>query len=197
MDNNDILDSTEALFASKNIHFTLAELSQKLGVKPPSLYNHFKSKEEIIRFTIFREIDNFFVYVNQVIESLSDETLEVCLEKFFKQTLSYFNSLQKARFWRQLSLLEPGFKVQFSVYRAEREATMKKKLDEIFDLLAFELKMTVQKKQGAFTLMYIMMQGLIEIRVMSDSVHLTETLLDLSWDNYLQGLKNKPELDVC
>lgn len=190
MNNNDILDSTEALFASKNIHFTLAELSQKLGIKPPSLYNHFKNREEIIRLAIFREIDNFFGYVNQVIESISDEPLEVWLERYFKQTLSYFNSHQKARFWRQLSLLEPDFKAQFEVYREERETTMRKKLNEIFDLLALDLKMTVQKKLGAFTLMYIMMQELIEIRVMSDSVQLTETLLDLSWDNYLQGLKN-------
>jgi len=193
VDTNDILDSSEVLFAAKNIHFTLAELAQDLGVKPPSLYNHFKSKEEIIRFTIFREIDNFFDYVNQVIESLSDEPLEVWLEKYFKQTLSYFYSLQKARFWRQLGLLEPDFKAQFTVYRAERETPMKNKLDEIFDLLALEFNMTVQKKQCALTLMYIVMQGLIEIRVMSDNIQFTENLLDLSWSNCFQSLRNMSE----
>lgn len=115
----DILDCTEELISQKGLNFSLAELASKLGVKPPSLYNHFESKEKIVKATIYREIESFYVYVNHVLDSIVVENLEVWLEEFFIQTLGYFESLQKARFWRHYSLLEPSFKDLFSQHRAQ------------------------------------------------------------------------------
>ena len=190
MERSDILDITEALFASKNIHFTLAELSQKLNVKPPSLYNHFSSKEEIIKFTILREYENLHKYVEAIFVESKEEKAIVILENYFKKIILYFDELQKVKFWRQYSLLTIEEKIQFEVNRLNLEVYLENRLEKIFDVLAIDCAMTEKVKEEMYIMVQIMIQGILEMRLMSSTTLHIESIVEVSWRSYLEVLRN-------
>lgn len=55
-----ILDEAEALFAAKGYRATsLGEVADRVGIRSPSLYNHFKNKEALYRAVLDRLIATF------------------------------------------------------------------------------------------------------------------------------------------
>ena len=190
MDRNDILDITETLFATKNVHFTLAELSEKLNIKPPSLYNHFKSKEEIIKFTIIREYENLNQYIDCIFDKAIYRNAVSTLEHYFKTIISYFDEYQKVRFWRQYSLLTNEEKDQYSLNRMHLENHLQEQLDRIFDKLASEYKLSEQSKDDMHIMIQIIIQGIVEMRLMNSGEIQIESIKEISWRNYLDTLKN-------
>lgn len=192
MNRNDILDISETLFASKNIHFSLAELSEKLSIKAPSLYNHFGSKEEIIKFTILREYENLHKYIEAIFDESKEEKAIVTLENYFKKVILYFDELQKVKFWRQFSLLSSEEKVQFEFNRLNLEVYLESKLEVLFDNLAIERSMTVKSKEEMLIMVQVMIQGIVEMRLMNSHVIHIDSIIEVSWRSYLEVLKNNP-----
>lgn len=192
MDRNDILDVTEALFATKNVHFTLAEVSEKLSIKPPSLYNHFSSKEEIIKFTILREYENLHKYIEAIFVESKEEKAIVILENYFKKVILYFDELQKVKFWRQYSLLSKEEKVQFELNRLNLEVYLEDRLEQLFDVLAIERSMAEKTKEDMTIMVQIMIQGIVEMRLMNSNVIHIDSIIEVSWRSYLEVLKNNP-----
>ena len=55
-----ILDAAEDLFAKKGYSATsLGDVADKVGIRSPSLYNHFKNKEALYQAVLNRLLDNF------------------------------------------------------------------------------------------------------------------------------------------
>jgi TetR/AcrR family transcriptional regulator len=60
-----ILDYAEALFAERGYDATsLADIAEQVGIRTPSLYNHFKSKEELWIAVLERLLDPFFALLD-------------------------------------------------------------------------------------------------------------------------------------
>lgn len=57
---SEILDAAERLFAEKGYSATsLGEVADSVGIRSPSLYNHFKNKEALYQAVLERLIDTF------------------------------------------------------------------------------------------------------------------------------------------
>ena len=55
-----VLDAAEDLFAQKGYSATsLGDVADKVGIRSPSLYNHFKNKEALYQAVLNRLLDNF------------------------------------------------------------------------------------------------------------------------------------------
>jgi len=67
-----ILDSTTAILASKGFDLmTMDDVANAVGISKPSLYKHFKSKEELVGEALIRLIDGANDYLGQIDAGLS------------------------------------------------------------------------------------------------------------------------------
>ena len=65
-----ILDAAENLFAQKGYSATsLGDVADEVGIRSPSLYNHFKNKEALYQAVLDRLLDNFTSPLEKLIET--------------------------------------------------------------------------------------------------------------------------------
>jgi TetR/AcrR family transcriptional regulator len=63
-----ILDAAEALFASRGYDGTsLGHVADRVGIRGPSLYNHFKNKRELYTAVLARLLDPFFELLDDLV----------------------------------------------------------------------------------------------------------------------------------
>lgn len=109
-----LMDSAFRLFAEKGPDFSLSEVAEEVGIKKASIYAHFQSKDDLLHQVIEREIDAYFLKINEEIDSFceNENDIEKILKKTFTTILSYYDSLNKLYFWKRIILLPPkGFEV--------------------------------------------------------------------------------------
>jgi TetR/AcrR family transcriptional regulator len=67
---NRILDAAEDLFARKGYSATsLGDVADEVGIRSPSLYNHFKNKEALYQAVLDRLLDNFVGPLGELTET--------------------------------------------------------------------------------------------------------------------------------
>ncbi|MBY0446029.1 MAG: TetR/AcrR family transcriptional regulator, partial [Burkholderiales bacterium] len=67
-----ILDATTAILASKGFDLmTMDDVAQEVGISKPSLYKHFKSKEDLVGAAMIRLIDGALDYLEAMPAGLS------------------------------------------------------------------------------------------------------------------------------
>ena len=97
---NKIKQRAFELFAIHGDKFSLSGISLSVGIKKPSLYFHFHSKEELIHEVVEDEIEKYFFEINQENDSL---------ERIFFKLLDYYEDSQsKLMFWKRLLLFPPA-----------------------------------------------------------------------------------------
>jgi AcrR family transcriptional regulator len=64
-----ILDAGEAIFAERGYDATsLTDIAERVGIRTPSLYNHFKNKQELYVAVLERRLDPFFELLDGFLE---------------------------------------------------------------------------------------------------------------------------------
>lgn len=68
-----VLDAALTLFAERGYHGTaLSEIAEALGIRTPSLYNHMRSKQELLETIVGRTLDGVLADFHAVVENLDD-----------------------------------------------------------------------------------------------------------------------------
>lgn len=68
-----IAEIAQNLFREKGFTASsMRDIAREAGVEAPSLYSHFKSKDEILAFICFRIADDFFEAQEPILNSISD-----------------------------------------------------------------------------------------------------------------------------
>ena len=94
-----LMESAFRLFAAKGNEFSLTEVAGEVGIQKASIYAHFTSKEELLYAVIDREINQYFLEIN---ENYRD------LKSMFFMILKYYDqSHTKLYFWKRLLLFPP------------------------------------------------------------------------------------------
>lgn len=106
MDTKDqILKAAFRLFADKGYNTSMSDIAKQVGIKVPSIYSHFKSKDEIISLMMSNEINYFFDNLNFQINILNkaDENCEMKLKTICFSVFTYFSKPDRIKFWMGIS----------------------------------------------------------------------------------------------
>lgn len=98
-----------ALFAKNGYEgTTLAEIAKGVGIQKPSIYNHYKSKEEIF-LTIYKKILwNHIEDVRRLMEGIKDASSEEQLKRILLLTAQdYIDDEEKTTFLRRAVVFPP------------------------------------------------------------------------------------------
>lgn len=89
---------------------TVSQIAQEVGIKAPSLFSHFKSKEELF-VTIFQEVNQQIVeHVRQLAQEPGDVAAAKKLELIFRRNCQfYLEDEARTRFIKQTMTLPPAF----------------------------------------------------------------------------------------
>ena len=104
---DEILDALIAIFRKQGIEsdFTMSQLAKEVNIGKSTIYEYFKTKDEVLQQAIIRVVD-------EAVDSIHNrEVIEGDFEKQFKSELyTLFNIAFNSRFL--LNLITPGFKRQ-------------------------------------------------------------------------------------
>ena len=85
-----ILEVAQKLFAIKGYEGTsLSEIAEGTGIKKPSIYAHFSSKEEIFLRVLDGEIERLLYYIDTIYDEVRDCETEKVLFQFSKRFIEF------------------------------------------------------------------------------------------------------------
>ena len=85
-----ILGAAREIFAEKGYEGTsLSEIAEKVGIKKPSIYAHYVSKEELFFVVIDQEIQRFSNHLDHVYSKIKDYSSREALFVFFKELIEF------------------------------------------------------------------------------------------------------------
>lgn len=110
------------LFSSRGYSdVTVENIAQRVGIKAPSIYKHFKSKDEIFACIIELVKENFSREIESIAKECSKEDeLYIKLEKFGLQIFKYFlhdEFMSKARKMLSLEIYKNGEIMTLYIYQ--------------------------------------------------------------------------------
>ncbi|MDF2959994.1 MAG: TetR family transcriptional regulator [Paenibacillus sp.] len=112
----------------------LSDIAKEVGIKTPSLYAHFRSKEELF-IKLFEDVLQEQSYrTRQLISSLKNHTLEQTLFRILQDSCdNYLLSEEKITFLKRVMLFPPAFlQEQMNRQFIETERTLTDSLQAIF-----------------------------------------------------------------
>lgn len=100
-----ILNAMTELFSEKGYSTSMSDVAGKVGIKVPSIYNHFSGKDEIILECVKREIEFFTLHMESVYQQLNLKKSQDILHEIFFQYIEYFRIEKRLRFWSNFDLI--------------------------------------------------------------------------------------------
>lgn len=101
----EIIEAAFELFCEKGYHLSLSEIANAVGIKTPSLYSHFKSKDEILEQMIHEEIYRYYQLLEEKIKEIKPMKIKDVMKNLFLFFLDYFSEYKRLRFWRTIPLI--------------------------------------------------------------------------------------------
>lgn len=180
---NKIKQRAFELFAIHGDKFSLSGISLSVGIKKPSLYFHFHSKEELIHEVVEDEIEKYFFEINQENDSL---------ERIFFKLLDYYEDSQvKLMFWKRLLLFPPSTLDPKLVSRIETLSA--KRYDVVKGLIRQEaVKGVIQEKaQEEVAIMFFsLLHGLLSSVLIYRPVDIRKYYQGI-WDRFWASVANE------
>lgn len=189
----EIMHVTYEMFAEKGYNTSMSDIAKAVGIKVPSIYSHFQSKEEIIYLVMNKEIGNYFETLNKKIKSLGDEGCENKLSRIYEWVFEYFDKPEKIRFWKNISLIyQQELKAKCRKLVRNEELKIMKLLTDIFKQGCKEGWITVENIDGEVLLYWTMIQGVLDEELMCyDTDQNAENYKTKIWQAYMAGIRVK------
>lgn len=187
----EILKATGTLFSQKGYHLSVSDIATQVSIKPPSIYSHFKSKDEIIEQVILNEIENFYgTILNQYLDIISTSTCKEQLEHIFNDVLAYFSDIDRLRFWRNIPSIENDWlKEKCKTIIREHEVRFNKNIEELFSRAIEQHEMKQSVHEGHKLLFLAMVQGLLSRLYMYKNLINGNECAKKTWNAYWESIK--------
>lgn len=163
----------------------MRELAKEVGIEAPSIYNHYKSKDDLLREICFDMAAQFFTAFDNAL--VADEKLTNQLKATIKaHTEVIFNNLEASEvFFNEWMFLEQPYLGQFKKMRFDYEMKFRDIIDQ--GIIKGEFK-KMNSKLIAFTI-FSALNATYELYTSSENLSQEQIAEDIS-DLLLNGLKN-------
>ncbi len=135
MSASEIKQAALQLFAQHGYEGTaLAEIASRVGIKKPSIYAHFASKDELF-LTVFKEVvDEHILHSQELLTRIGHLSIEEKLYRILYDACSYYvHSKEKISFLKRCMLFPPdALKTELRARFIQSEAPMSAMLRTIF-----------------------------------------------------------------
>lgn len=179
------------LFAEKGYNATLEEIAKAVGIRTPSIYSHFKSKEELFLVVICKEIDEYFRGFEEELEMLSGENINKQIKGLFFSVIAYFKQKGRTRFWRSIPLIpQNSLRNQCRELILQNDQTFTLKMIDMFKegVRRKELRPTVT--ESSVFLLLAMIQGILDGMLLYDEDELFfDRFAERTWEAFWDGVK--------
>jgi len=192
-----ILIETFALFSEKGYNLSISDIAKKVAIKPPSIYSHFQSKDEIIEKVVNNEIENFFCTLINDLNLLDNNnqnspsyTYKAQIEHVFWSVFEYFHERQRLRFWRNIPLIENDeIKESCKQLIRKNEVKYNKLIVDLFNRAAINNEIKESYHEGHIFLFIAMIQGLLNVLLMCNNLTDMYECAKKTWDAYWDSIK--------
>ncbi len=163
----------------------MRELAKEVGIEAPSIYNHYKSKDDLLREICFDMAAQFFTAFDSAL--VADEKLTNQLKATIKaHTEVIFKNLEASEvFFNEWMFLEQPYLGQFKKMRFDYEMKFRDIIDQ--GIIKGEFK-KMNSKLIAFTI-FSALNATYELYTSSENLSQEQIAEDIS-DLLLNGLKN-------
>lgn len=175
------MNTTFKLFAAKGSEFSLNEVANEVGIQKPSIYAHFASKEELLYTVINKEINSYFLQIN---ENCSD------LKSMFFLILNYYEETRtKLFFWKRLLFFPP------ELFEETLNVEIQKQSQQRFELIKKMIEASMENKtirrQDPEAVAYSflsLIHGVLSSSIIYKSDSLAKYYENI-WEIFLNGVK--------
>ncbi len=158
-----IIQTSFELFCTRGYCLSVSDIARVLGIKTPSLYSHFDSKDRIIELMIRDEIHHYFTCINNEMDQPQQLNCKEMLKDLYCFILEYFNSHKCLRFWRSISLIpNDHLKNTCSMLIAEKDAPYHNLLKHRFAKGIEDGEIRADVSDRALYLFLCMIQGVLD-----------------------------------
>ena len=149
-------------FALKGYMASMSDISKRVGIKVPSIYSHFKSKDEIVLLCIKDEIETFTKYYRANLIWPSDQTVEGTLKHLFFAYIDYFKELDKLRFWNNFELI-PNLELRHACLALYKQYMLKlqSEICPIYEQGILKKEIRSDLDQDAYIMYIVTLQGVL------------------------------------
>lgn len=188
---NEILNAAYILFSEKGYSLSMSEIAETVNIKAPSIYSHFKSKDEIIELIIKTEIEDCFDTIHKKALKLKDKSCEDKLKNILFYVIEYYAENNRLRFWRHISLLQnKNFRKMSKTLLEDCNHSFAEHIKICFDkgVKAREIKETVS--EGQIYLYFAIIQGILNASIfVHDNIKDIRSYATSVWEAYWDGIK--------
>jgi len=183
-----ILDEAFRLFSEKGTLFSMQELAKGVGIKAPSLYNYYASKNDLLFDLVAQEIDRYYTFFNSIFENSNDSSKQL-LKNIFYSVVDYYSDPLKAKFRRRLGMIDGSHKQSIKEILAKNDEVIIHKLRIVFeDCINMGIIPDHNVEQTLFHY-YFVLQGIISNSIYYEKgdMHFAKAI-DLTWESFWTGL---------
>jgi AcrR family transcriptional regulator len=189
----EILHATLELFSQKGDHLSVADIAKKVAIKPPSIYSHFQSKNEIIEQILSNEIEQYYLTIFRHIHQLETSSQLTCkekLEQIFWHVLECASNHERLCVWKNIGLIENhslNQRCKNAIW--ENEKKLYQYLEELFQKAVEQHEIKACVHQGHTILFIAMLQGLRNELYLYQHFLDQEDCAEKTWSAYWDGIK--------
>ena len=179
-------------FALKGYMASMSDISKRVGIKVPSIYSHFKSKDDIVLLCIKDEIETFTAYYRANLIWPSDQTVEGTLKHLFFAYINYFKDLDKLRFWNNFDLI-PNLELRHASLTLYKQYMLKlqSEISPIFDQGILRKEIRADLDPEAYLMYIVTLQGVLRGMLKFEGLgNPTEQYYEKVWNMYWESIKN-------
>jgi len=178
-------------FAKKGYSASLDDIAKKVGIKAPSLYAHFGSKEDLFYEVIKEEIESYFIDLEKQFKLLDGQSVHDQVSGIFFSAISYFKDKHRARFWRNIPLVkESQLRNKCRQLIQHNDARYTKRLIEIFNQGVENQELRATVDEGSVYLWLALVQGMLDgMLLYEDNPIDMQSYALKAWEAFWNGIK--------
>lgn len=187
-----ILSSAFELFSKGHYNsVSLSEIADKAGIKKPSIYAHFASKEDLFLEVFDTEVKRLRNNVNKILNDNKHENMEVMLQQLLIKSIEYaIENAPVDGFWAYLLFVTPHDLPQQISIRIEQFKSSMEKLFYDLILKGIDKGEIADKKPRSIVYFYsCLLQGNLLMELNSNSFDMDK--VKESWFFFWEAVKSK------